>query len=94
MKRAIIIIGSLLGVVIILSIVQISVSNAFSTDGITLDNIQQKIADIERENMILKEKIYTLSAYTTISADASAEGFVDDKSTLVVGGVQPLAIRQ
>jgi hypothetical protein len=94
MRRAFIIIGSLSSIVIVLSIVQICVSNAFSTDGITLGNLQQKIGDIQRENMILKEKIYTMSAYTAISAHASAEGFVDDKSTLVVGGVQPLAIRQ
>lgn len=94
MKRAIIIVSSLLGMIIVLSIVQIGVSNSFSTDGITLGNIQEKIANMERENMILEEKIYTLASYTTIAAHASAEGFVDDKSTVVLGGVQPLAIRQ
>ncbi len=94
MKQAVGIISSLFGVIIILSIVQISISNAFSTDGITLGAMQEKIAGLEKENMLLKEKIYTLSSYTNISSEASTLGFVENKSTIVLGGVQPLAIRQ
>lgn len=94
MKRAIILLSSLVGVIIILSVVQIVISNAFSTDGIALGNMQGKIASLERENMILKEKVYTMSSYTSIADHATQEGFVENKSTLVLGGVQPLAIRQ
>lgn len=94
MKRAIILLSSLFGIIIILSIVQIGISNAFSTDGITLGSMQGKMAMLEKENMILKEKVYTMSSYTTIAATASALGFVENKSQLVLGGVQPLAIRQ
>ncbi|HEX7041675.1 MAG TPA: hypothetical protein VF189_00340 [Patescibacteria group bacterium] len=94
MKKTIIIISSLIGIIVVLSIVQISISNAFSTDGITLGKMQEKIAQIEKENMMLKEQLYTKSAYTTIQASASAEGFVENKSSIVLGGVQPLAIRQ
>lgn len=94
MKRACIVLGSLLGIIIILSIVQIGISNAFSTDGITLGIMQEKIATLEKENMLLKEKIYTLSSYTNIAEKANTLGFVENKSTVVLGGIQPLAIRQ
>ncbi len=94
MKKALLLLSGLFGIVILLSIVQIGISNAFSTDGITLGSMQEKIAALEKENMILKEKVYTMSSYTTIAASASVLGFVENKSTLVLGGVQPLAIRQ
>lgn len=94
MKRTTILIGSLFSIIIILSIIQIGISNAFSTDGITLGSMQAKIAAVEKENMILKEKMYTASSYTAILTLAKSEGFVENKSQIVLGGVQPLALRQ
>lgn len=94
MKKGIGILSGLLGIIIILLFVQIGISNAFSTDGITLGVMQQKIADLQKENMLLKENIYTLSSYTNIADQAQHLGFVENKSTIVLGGVQPLAIRQ
>ena len=94
MKRAVILLSTLVGVIIILSLIQIAISNAFSTDGITLGNMQGEIASLERENMILKEKIYTLSSYATIEEYAQKEGFVETKSTFVLGDTQPIAIKQ
>lgn len=77
-----------------LSLVQIVVSNAFSTDGIVLGNMQKQLAQLESENMQLREQVFSLSSYTHIASSAGTMGFVGGNNQLVLTGARPLAIRQ
>ncbi len=86
---------SLLGVaVVVLSLVEISVSNMLSTGGIQLSKVQAQIAIYQRQNALLEEKIYTLSSLTHVAEEAQKLGYVPaSKSTLVIANPQPLAIK-
>lgn len=94
MKRSYILL-TLLGVcILLLSIAQITVSNMLSTGGIQLSNMQQQIADYERQNAQLKEKIYTLSSLTTIDEKAQKLGFVANQTAVVITDHQaPIALK-
>lgn len=87
----------LLGLILIISglvMIRIVLSSMFSVDGITLANIEAHISHLDRENMLMKEKIYTASAYTTIASDAATMGFVEEKSQITLSGSSPIAIKQ
>lgn len=73
---------------------RIIVSSMFSVDGITLANLNTQIASLDRENMLMREKIYTASSYTTIASDAATMGFVEENSQISLGGTSSIAIRQ
>ena len=73
---------------------RIILSSAFSVDGIALARVQAQIAAIERENMLLAEKLYTASSYATVAQDATSLGFVEEKSQITISGSSPLAIKQ
>ena len=87
---------SLLGLTVIaLSIVQISVSNMLSTEGIELAQIQSQSDSYQKDNAILKEKIYSVASLTHIGQVAQKLGYVEgvNKTTLVIANPQPLAIK-
>ena len=75
--------------------VRIALSNAFSVDGITLSKMNAQIADLDKENMLMKEKIYTASSYTQISSDAATMGFVEEKSQIAINAnTSSIALKQ
>lgn len=84
----------LLGIIAIVSLARIVLSSAFAVDGIALDQTQKQIAVLEKENMLLREKVYALGSYTEISSQAASLGFVEEKSQIAIGNNQALAIRQ
>ncbi len=87
----------LLGLVMVISglvMIRIVLSSMFSVDGIALANTQNQIATIDRENMLLKEQIYTSSSYTAIASDAATMGFVEEKSQITLSGSSSIAIKQ
>jgi hypothetical protein len=77
-----------------LILVRIVLSNMFSIDGIALSQMNTQISSLDRENMLLKEKIYTASSYTTIASDAATMGFVEEKSQISLSNASSIAIRQ
>lgn len=95
MKRGYVLVGLLLLIVIALSVVQISVSNMLSTGGIELAQVQDNIHNLQKENAILKEQIYSMASLTNIAQKADKLGYVEgvNTSTLVIANPQPLAIK-
>lgn len=75
MKKPEIIIICDIFVVVLLSITQIIVSNHLSTKGVVMESLESQLASLEKENMLLKEKMYTASSYTTIASYAASLGF-------------------
>lgn len=77
-------IGALLGV-------RSVVSARISTSGLELGKIQDLASVYKTENVILKEKIFSLSSLTHVSEAASKEGFVESKGAFAVSGQRPIA---
>lgn len=94
MKKPVIIISILFLAIITLSLVRVVISSNFSTGGIDLENIEEKLSLYKTENSILKEKLLTLSSLDYISSRASEIGFVENKRSISLEKSLPLAIRQ
>lgn len=76
-----------------LIIARVVLSSAFASDGIALASMNEHIASLDRENMILREKLLTISSYTQIASDAASLGFVQDASQISLGQATPIAIK-
>ncbi len=85
MKHAVIL-GLFVLTAIVLSIVQIVFGTLYTTAGLEISQIQTQKQAVDKENMLLSEKLYTLSSLTNIEASAKQLGFEDEtsKSMLVV----------
>lgn len=97
MKRYTYIAGVVTIVIVILSVIQISISNMLSTGGIHLSELQQKVAYYQRENAMLREKIYSQASLTAISEKAEKEGFAPQgKQTalIITDHTTSVALRQ
>ncbi|HYK07898.1 MAG TPA: hypothetical protein VEW42_00190 [Candidatus Eisenbacteria bacterium] len=94
MKKTTKILAALVLVVAALLLTRIVLSSAFSVDGIALDGINTQLEAISKENMLLKERLYTASSYVTVASDAANLGYVEQKSQISLSGTSPLAIKQ
>jgi len=65
-----------------------------STGGIALTRLESQILDLQKQNAILKQEMYTIASLTNIENQAARMGYVNsDKSTLVITDLRPLAIK-
>lgn len=94
MKKTIRLIIMYVIIVVGLSVVQIFVSNTLSTDGIAMSMMEKKIQAYKKENILLSERIYTLSSLTNIASQAAQLGFTQSTGELVLTTPLSLAIRQ
>lgn len=94
MKKPSLIIGSLLFIILTLSVVRIFISNNVSTSGVVLGKIQEELDMYKFQNSIIAEKFYTAASLTNVSKIAYELGFVDSKSELVLNKQVPVAIKQ
>ena len=93
MKRYKFLLGFLVFSVVALTFVRAVVSNRISTDGVALGSIDGEIDSYKTDNLIYREKIYTLASLTNISSQAATLGFVDEKLSFVVNKSLPIAAR-
>lgn len=94
MKKPSLIIGSLLFMILTLSVVRIFISNNVSTSGVVLGKIQEELDMYKFQNSIISEKLYADASLTNVSKKAYDLGFVDSKSELVLNKQVPVAIKQ
>lgn len=96
MKNPIFILIGLFLIILGLVVVNITLNNVMSTQGIVLNQIQTKLHDIQNKNIVLEDKVLQLSAYTRIASQAAAAGFVPDtiKTQIALTNSQPLAYSQ
>lgn len=78
----------------ILTGVRSVVSSRITTSGLELGKIQDQTAGYKTQNVILKEKIFSLSSLTHVSETASKDGFVESKEAFAVTAARPIARRQ
>lgn len=93
MKKSGVILSVLVISIIILAIVQVIVSNMFSTSGVSLSEVQEQTSLYKKENSIIAEKLLTVAAFTAISSRAAELGFVETKSRIYLSSPLPLAHR-
>ncbi len=96
MKLPIITLSILLILVVSLLIVNLTVSNMMSTGGISLDNLQTQLVNLQQEDTNLEQKVLALSSYTHIASAAATMGFAADKNTVAFStqNSMPLAYQQ
>lgn len=74
-----------------LLLVRAVISNTISTSGIALGKTQDELMAYKRENIILREKILTLSSLSNISSKAGQIGFIGSKSSFALSKTHPIA---
>ena len=94
MNKSIIVLLFFISLAIGASIAQIACSTAFTTAGITLSRLETQTLDVQKENAILSEKVYTQGSLSTIASQAATLGFMENKKqTIVLSAPAPLALR-
>lgn len=94
MKKPALIISVLVFVILVLSVVRVGVSNRITTGGIAVASIEDQVSSYKKENLILQEKLLTISSLTQIASHAAEIGFVPAKANLVISTGIPVAIKQ
>lgn len=81
------------GMIALFAIIQITASNFLATDGIDLAKINSQISVVQKENMVLREKVYTQGSLTEIASEAAVLGFIPEQTTEYVPADQPIAVK-
>ncbi len=82
MKKLILFTTPLFILCIILSVIQVVISNMLSTSGVELDGLQDNLIKYKNENAILREEVLKNTSLTKIASSAAVLGFVDAKSSI------------
>lgn len=83
-----------IGIIIILSVVQVVVANHISTTGAELSKIQDEVRTYRKENTEIEEQILATSSLIRISEVAKNDGYVETKTTVSLSTPLPLALKQ
>lgn len=94
MKKPALILGTLILIVVVLSVVRIFVSNRIATSGVVLGKVTEEVSKYKLQNSILSEKLYTISSLTNIASKATDLGYTDKKTDFVLSTKLPVAIKQ
>lgn len=94
MKKPIIILTILIFMIITLFGVRAYVSNRLSTSGVELGYVKDEINKYKTENIILSEKVNSLSSLSNISSAAVKLGFSESKSNYALTKAKPIALKQ
>lgn len=82
MKKPVLFITFIILTVVVLSLVQIIVSNRLTTTGAILSKLEEDINLYEKENSLLEEKLLSAQSLSKISLLAQEKGFIKDDSHL------------
>ncbi len=91
MKKSVFVLAILILVIVGLFITRTAISNKISTKGVELGKTQDELVKVRTENVILREKIYSLSSLTHVASEAARIGFVDSKSNFALTKAKPIA---
>lgn len=81
-------------IIIILSLVQIVVSNQLSTTGLVLGKLEDQLKIVKENNFALQEQVLISSSFTTIASSASSLGYIERKSQIYLTTSAPLALNR
>lgn len=84
----------IISTIVLLSILQIIVSNSLSTTGLELGKIEEELSVYKRENALLRQEYLTVTSFTYIAEKAQEIGLTEEKTDMVLDSSLPLAIKQ
>lgn len=84
----------LLGTASILVILQIVVSNSFSTAGETILKLENEAKTLEKENELLQSQIFEKSSLHNIEKQAKILGFVKVNNIISINTAMPIAFNK
>lgn len=84
---------AIIGIIVLLSVVQVIISTSLSTAGLDLVKLQNLQKYYAKENATLREKFLTASSYLYISEKAKSLGFVNEKAHIFLSSPLPLAVK-
>lgn len=93
MKKPISFITFLTCTIVILSVIQVVVSNRLSTTGAALGNLQDDIQQYKTQNSLLSEEFLSLSSFEYIASQAAELGFTQKTASIVLTYPLPLAVK-
>jgi len=76
MNKAKFILAGLFFTILGLIIVNITLNNMMSTQGIVFDQLQTNLQSLQKENIVIEDKVLHLSSYTRIASQAATIGFI------------------
>lgn len=91
MKKPVFLLAILIFIIVGLLVIRTVISNTISTSGVVLGKTQDKLIKYKTENILLREKIFTLSSLSNISSAAGQIGFVGSKSNFALSKTRPIA---
>lgn len=94
MRRPLVFLFFLFSIIMLLSVVQVVVSNRLSTTGLELAKMQEEMKLYKNENALLSERLLEASSLTQIASKAAELGFVEARSLIVVSAHVPIAAKQ
>lgn len=80
--------------VIVLSLVQVVISNFLSTTGISLVKLEDDTRRYQTQNAILSEELLSASSFTMIASRASSLGFTNRSTRVHFTSPLPVALRR
>lgn len=80
--------------IIMLSIVQLLVSNRLSTDGAALAQLEKEINLYKNKNSILEDEILGRMSLTHIASEAAKLGFVKEDNITAISPATRIALHQ
>lgn len=80
--------------VIVLSLVQVVVSNFLSTTGISLVKLEDDTRRYQTQNAIFSEELLNASSFTMIASRASSLGFANRFARVYFTSPLPVALRR
>lgn len=57
---------------------KIAVDTLFASGGVEYSQVETQTQDLQKENIVLKEKILAQSSYFTIASEAATMGFIQE----------------
>ena len=83
----------MMSILVVLSLVQVVLSNSLSTTGIALSRLEGEVARYKRLNSMLRETILTETSLTKIASSAATFGYISGSSQIVISGSVPIAAK-
>ena len=93
MKKTAYLVGLLVMVIVMLSVIQVTLTNQISTHGIVLTKVEEDLNKYKKENALLKEEILEKSSFTKLNEQAKSLGFASSKSEVYLSTPLPMARR-
>ena len=94
MKKPVLIVIVLIGLIVGLSVVKAIVSNRLSTSGGFVGEVEDQISFYKTQNALLTEEFLTASSLTNIAAKALTFGFTNENTPMILKTSRPLAVRR